>query len=60
MTAYIIEFFAIASLIAIPIYIANGLALIFGGRTRIDFGQTFLDGPIEIERSAIGPSIYAT
>lgn len=32
------------SLMAIPLYLCNGLALVFGGKTSIDFGKSFLDG----------------
>lgn len=33
-----------ASLTAIPLYICNGLALVFGGKTPVDFGKNFFDG----------------
>jgi len=32
------------SLMAIPLYMCNGLALIFGGKKPIDFGMNFFDG----------------
>jgi len=32
------------SLMAIPLYVCNGLALVFGGRKHIDFGRKFFDG----------------
>ncbi len=32
------------SLMAIPLYLCNGFALIFGGKTPIDFGKNFFDG----------------
>ncbi|MFA4855130.1 MAG: CDP-2,3-bis-(O-geranylgeranyl)-sn-glycerol synthase [archaeon] len=32
------------SLMAIPLYLCNGFALIFGGKTPIDFGRNFFDG----------------
>ncbi len=32
------------SLMAIPLYLCNGLALVFGGKTPIDFGKSFFDG----------------
>jgi len=32
------------SLMAIPLYLCNSLALIFGGKTPIDFGKNFFDG----------------
>jgi CDP-2,3-bis-(O-geranylgeranyl)-sn-glycerol synthase len=32
------------SLMAIPLYLCNGLALVFGGKTPIDFGKKFWDG----------------
>ena len=44
MLTYLVEFFAIVSLIAIPIYISNGLALVFGGGPAMDFGKRFFDG----------------
>ena len=44
MIEYLSEFFAVVSLIAIPIYIANGLALVFGGGPKIDLGKNFVDG----------------
>jgi len=31
-------------LMAIPLYLCNGLALVFGGRTPIDLNKKFLDG----------------
>jgi len=33
-----------ASLTAIPLYVCNGLALVFGGKTPIDCGKKFFDG----------------
>lgn len=33
-----------ASLMAIPLYLCNGIALIFGGKTPIDLGKRFFDG----------------
>lgn len=32
------------SLIAIPLYLCNSLALVFGGKHPIDFGKNFFDG----------------
>ncbi len=32
------------SLMAIPLYLCNSLALVFGGKRPIDFGKNFLDG----------------
>ena len=32
------------SLMAIPLYLCNGFALIFGGKTPMDFGKNFFDG----------------
>jgi CDP-2,3-bis-(O-geranylgeranyl)-sn-glycerol synthase len=32
------------SLMAIPLYLCNGFALIFGGKRPIDFGRNFFDG----------------
>jgi CDP-2,3-bis-(O-geranylgeranyl)-sn-glycerol synthase len=32
------------SLMAIPLYLCNGLALVFGGKTPVDFGKRFFDG----------------
>jgi len=32
------------SLMAIPLYLCNGFALIFGGKTPIDLGKNFFDG----------------
>lgn len=32
------------SLMAIPLYLCNGFALIFGGKTPVDFGRNFFDG----------------
>ena len=37
-------FFATVCLMAIPIYLSNGMALLFGGRTPLDFGTKWLDG----------------
>jgi len=31
------------SLMAIPLYVCNGIALLLGGRTRVDFGKRFFD-----------------
>lgn len=42
--AYLAEFFAIVSLIAIPLYLSNGLALVFGRGMPIDFNKKFFDG----------------
>ena len=36
-------FFATVSLMAIPIYLTNGFALILGGKTPLDFNKTFFD-----------------
>jgi CDP-2,3-bis-(O-geranylgeranyl)-sn-glycerol synthase len=44
MTADLASFFAVVSLIAIPVYLSNGLALVYGGGTRLDLGRKFLDG----------------
>ncbi len=44
MLEYLAAFFATVSLIAIPIYLSNGLALAFGGGKPIDFGKRFFDG----------------
>lgn len=44
MIEYLTSFFAIASLIAIPIYLSNGLALVFGGGKPLDFSKSFFDG----------------
>jgi len=33
-----------ASLMAIPLYVCNGLALVFGGGPRVDLGKNFFDG----------------
>lgn len=39
-----IQFILRVSLIAIPLYLCNGLALVFGGTTSVDFGKKFIDG----------------
>lgn len=32
------------SLMAVPLYLCNGLALVFGGKTPVDLGRKFFDG----------------
>jgi CDP-2,3-bis-(O-geranylgeranyl)-sn-glycerol synthase len=39
-----ILFVARASLMAIPLYLCNSMALVFGGGKPIDFGKNFVDG----------------
>ena len=39
-----ILFVARASLMAIPLYLCNSMALVFGGGKPIDFGKNFFDG----------------
>ncbi|MDP2974379.1 MAG: CDP-2,3-bis-(O-geranylgeranyl)-sn-glycerol synthase [Candidatus Diapherotrites archaeon] len=39
-----ILFVARASLMAIPLYLCNSMALVFGGKKPIDFGKKFIDG----------------
>ena len=34
----------VVSLIAAPLYLTNSMALLFGGKGRIDFGKNFFDG----------------
>ncbi len=43
MIGNLTEFAAIICLIAIPIYLSNGMALFFGGETPLDFGKKFFD-----------------
>ena len=43
MITELAHFFAIVSLIAIPIYISNGMALVFGGHGQLDLGLNFID-----------------
>lgn len=46
------------SLMAIPLYVCNGLALLLGGKTRVDFGKNFFDGrPILGEGKTLRGSI---
>ena len=44
MNPEFILFIARASLMAIPLYLCNSMALVFGGRKPIDFGKNFFDG----------------
>jgi len=41
---FAVVFILRVSLMAIPLYLCNGLALVFGGKTAIDFGKRFFDG----------------
>jgi len=41
---FAVEFILKVSLIAIPLYLCNGLALVFGGTTPVDLGKNFFDG----------------
>jgi len=44
MEHFLLSFFVTVSLIAIPVYLSNGFALIFGGGKPIDFGKKMNDG----------------
>jgi CDP-2,3-bis-(O-geranylgeranyl)-sn-glycerol synthase len=44
MLDYLAGFFATVSLIAIPVYLSNGFALLFGGGRPLDLGKRFVDG----------------
>ncbi|MCX6798519.1 MAG: CDP-2,3-bis-(O-geranylgeranyl)-sn-glycerol synthase [Candidatus Diapherotrites archaeon] len=40
----LVEFVVRVSLMAIPLYICNGMALVLGGKKPVDFGKKFIDG----------------
>ncbi|MAG21936.1 MAG: hypothetical protein CL943_01340 [Candidatus Diapherotrites archaeon] len=65
MIDYLIEFFAVVILVIIPIYLSNSLALVFGGKTPIDFNKNFSDdrpifGPGKTIRGAIAGIFFGS